>query len=222
MLGRAAPLIAFVSVLVATGPAWAMPRVHHNAMSICALIINEMTEGKVGVTRAREISLAIAHAANRHFGRVTCGDMWLYMAIAYVESGFKSNVVNHYNCRGLFQVHAPSWARKFGVSYKDLLELDTNADVGIQVWKYYLGTYKRLVPALSAYNSDHPRAAIGYAFAVLSARKRIKERYTELHNAFKSAQTIAYSSSNSAMTAPAVPNVAAYCAESRQPTRPPR
>lgn len=194
MLGRAAPLIAFVLAFVAAGPARAMPTVHHNSMSVCALIITEMTEGKVGVTRAREIALAIAHAANKHFGRVTCGDMWLYMAIAYVESGFKISAVNHYNCRGMFQIHAPSWARKFGVSYKDLLELDTNADVGIQVWKYYLKTYKHLVPSLSAYNSDHPRAATRYALAVLSARKKIKERYTELHNAFKSAQMIASAS----------------------------
>ena len=166
------------------------------------LIINELTEGKIGVSKGREISLAIANAANRHFGRVTCGDMWLYMAIAYVESGFRNNIVNRYNCRGMFQVHAPSWARKFGVSYRDLLNLQTNADIGIQVWKYYLETYGRVIPALSAYNSDHPHAAIAYARAVLRTRRRIKKRYTQLYYAFRSAKMTA-SAHSIAATPPA-------------------
>ena len=64
--------------------------VHSDAMAICSIIINEMTEGKIGGDRAKEISLAIAQAGNKHFGRVTCGDMWLYMAIVHVESGFRN------------------------------------------------------------------------------------------------------------------------------------
>jgi soluble lytic murein transglycosylase-like protein len=140
-----------------------------------------MSEGKVNLDRARDMALAIARAGNGHFGKVTCEDMWLYMAIVYVESGFKTNIVNEQNCRGLFQVHAPSWARKFGVGYADLLDMKVNAHCGIGVFKYYLHLYKGLVPTLSAYNSDHPRAAIGYASAVLSARKRIKNRYTALY-----------------------------------------
>lgn len=182
------PLLFLLVVHVACVPASYAAVVHHNAMSICAIIINELTEGRISVTEARQISLAIAEAGNRHFGRVTCNDMWLYMAIAYVESGFKKNVVNHYNCRGMFQIHAPSWARKFGVRYSDLLDIETNADIGVQVYKYYLETYKYVIPALSAYNSDHPGAARGYARAVLNARKRIQKRYTELYRAFKSAQ----------------------------------
>jgi hypothetical protein len=156
--------------------------VYPYAISICAVIINEMTEGKVNLDQAREMSLAIARAANRHFGRVTCGDMWLYMAIVYVESGFKNNIVNEQNCRGLFQVHAPSWARKFGVGYRDLLDMKVNAHCGIGVFKYYLQLYKGLVPTLSAYNSDNPRAALGYAWAVLSTRNKIKTRYTKLYH----------------------------------------
>ncbi|MEW6138258.1 MAG: lytic transglycosylase domain-containing protein [Thermodesulfobacteriota bacterium] len=190
MLGRILPLVALVFALAVSNPVGA-ETVHHNSMSICALIISELTEGKIGVTRAREISLAIAEAANRHFGRVTCGEMWLYLAIVHVESRFRNNVVNHYNCRGMFQIHAPSWARKFGVSYSDLLDLETNADIGIQIWKYYLETYKHVTPALSAYNSDHPRAAAGYARAVLSLRMRIKKRYTQLYKAFRSAKMMA-------------------------------
>jgi hypothetical protein len=164
----------------AAGPA-ETPAVYPYAISICSVIINEMTEGRVGLDEAKNVSLAIARAANTHFGRVTCGDMWLYMAIAHVESGFKTNVVNDQNCRGMFQVHAPSWARKFGVGYGDLLDLRTNAYCGIAIFKYYLELYKTMVPALSAYNSDHPRAATGYAWAVLSTRQKIKRRYTELY-----------------------------------------
>ncbi len=182
------PLVFLLVVHVVYSPVTDAATVHHNAMSICAIIINELTEGRITVTEARRISLAIAEAGNRHFGRVTCGDMWLYMAIAYVESGFKNNVVNHYNCRGMFQIHAPSWARKFGVRYSDLLDVKTNADIGVQVFKYYLETYKYLIPTLSAYNSDHPGAAKGYARAVLNARKRIQKRYTELYKAFRSAR----------------------------------
>jgi hypothetical protein len=165
--------------------------VHPNAMSICSIIIREMSEGKIAPDKAQEISLAIANAGNRHFGRVTCGDMWLYMAIAHVESGFKSNIINTQNCRGMFQIHAPSWARKFGIQYSDLLDVDVNADCGIQVFKYYLHLYKKVVPALSAYNSDHPGAAINYAWAVLSARQRIKKRYLQLHRAFKEETRVA-------------------------------
>jgi hypothetical protein len=144
-----------------------------------------MSEGKIGPNEAGEISLAIANAANRHFGRVTCCDMWLYMAIAHVESGFRSNIINTQNCRGMFQIHAPSWARKFGIRYVDLLDVEVNADCGIQVYKYYLDLYKKVIPALRAYNSDDPRAAVNYAWAVLSTRQKIKKRYLQLDKAFK-------------------------------------
>jgi hypothetical protein len=180
------PIVLVVLMHLVAVPASGAPTVHRNAISICSIIISEMTEGKISQAKAREISLAIANAGNKHFGRVTCGDMWLYMAIVYVESGFKNNIVNHTNCRGMFQVHAPSWARKFGVRYADLLDLETNADCGIRVFKYYLEQYKRIAPALSAYNSDHPRAAMGYALAVLATRQRIKKRYTALYKAFQS------------------------------------
>ena len=131
--------------------------VHSDAMAICSIIINEMTEGKISGDRAKEISLAIAQAGNKHFGRVTCGDMWLYMAIVHVESGFRNNIINSENCRGMFQVHAPSWARKFGLRYVDLLDLHTNADSGIRVqriwnntrWSYPLSVHiTAIIPGL--------------------------------------------------------------------------
>ncbi|MEW6348647.1 MAG: lytic transglycosylase domain-containing protein [Thermodesulfobacteriota bacterium] len=182
-------------VLGSTVDAVCSNRVQKNALVICSMIITEMTEGRVKPTEAERISLAIANAGNRHFGRVTCGDMWLYMAIVYVESGFRINIVNHKNCSGLFQVHAPSWARKFGLTHKELLEPDANADSGIRVFKYYLGLYQKIVPALSAYNSDHPRAATGYARAVLATRKRIKKRFAELFVAMRDAQLERHSGS---------------------------
>jgi hypothetical protein len=160
--------------------------VHPNGIEICAQIMHEMTEGKISREKAKELSLAIGNAGNRHFGKVTCGDMWLYMAIVYIESGFRNNIVNEFNCRGMFQVHAPSWAGKFGIRYADLLDPDINADAGIQVFKYYLLLYRNIAATLSAYNSDHPRAALSYARAVLYTRQKIKKRYTEL---FKHAAT---------------------------------
>jgi hypothetical protein len=184
---------AVLCLCVLAGPAVAgdpVP-VYPYAIPICSVIINELTEGKVGLDQARETSLAIARAANTHFGRVTCGDMWLYMAIVQVESGFKNNIINEQNCRGMFQVHAPSWARKFGIQYGDLLDLKTNAYCGIAVFKYYLGLYKTVVPALSAYNSDHPRAAVGYAWAVLSTRQKIKRRYAELYRVIHEGKRVA-------------------------------
>ena len=180
--------------------------VHSDAMAICSIIINEMTEGKISGDRAKEISLAIAQAGNKHFGRVTCGDMWLYMAIVHVESGFRNNIINSENCRGMFQVHAPSWARKFGLRYVDLLDLHTNADSGIRVFKYYLEQYKMVVPALSAYNSDHPRAAIGYARAVLGTRRKIQKRYAELYRAFKHERKIASNPSPAQLAQPDAPD----------------
>ena len=191
MLRGIVALIMALLVNVTCMPVAKAATVHHNAMSICAIIINELSEGRISIAKAKRISLAIARAGNKHFGRTTCGDMWLYMAIAYVESGFKNNVINRYNCRGMFQIHAPSWARKFGLRYSDLLDVETNADIGVQVFKYYLRMYKRLIPTLSAYNSDHPRAARRYARTVLSARKRIKKRYTELYKAFRSSHGVA-------------------------------
>ncbi len=56
------------------------------------------------------------------FRKSNLRDMWLYMAIVYVESGFRNNIINEQNCRGMFQIHAPSWAGKFGIRYADLLE----------------------------------------------------------------------------------------------------
>jgi hypothetical protein len=176
--------------------------VHPDAMTICSIIINEMSEGKISGDRAKEISLAIARAGNKYFGRVTCGDMWLYMAIAHVESGFRNNIINSENCRGMFQVHAPSWARKFGLRYVDLLDLQTNADCGIRVFKYYLQQYKKVVPALSAYNSDHPWAATGYARAVLGTRRKIQKRYVELYRAFREEKKLASNPSPAQLSQP--------------------
>ena len=183
MIRRIVGVVVFFCLFVYPAAASDASRVYPYAIPIFAVIINEMSDGKVNLDQARDMALAIARAGNGHFGRVTCGDMWLYMAIVYVESGFKTNIVNEQNCRGLFQVHAPSWARKFGVGYADLLDMKVNAHCGIGVFKYYLHLYKGLVPTLSAYNSDHPRAAVGYASAVLSARNRIKIRYTALYHA---------------------------------------
>jgi hypothetical protein len=157
------------------------PQVYPYAISICSVIINEMSEGRVSLDEAKQVAFAIARAGNQHFGRVTTGHMWLYMAIVYVESGFRNKIINAYDCRGMFQVHAPSWRGKFGARYTDLLDLNTNAHCGVGIFKYYLDLYKRVVPALSAYNSDDPYAAQGYAMAVLAARKRIMKRYTQLY-----------------------------------------
>ncbi len=165
-------------------------RVQTNGIEICSVIINEMSEGKISLNQAKEISTAIANAGNRHFGRITCGDMWLYMAIVFVESGFRNNIVNYENCRGMFQVHAPSWASKFGIRYSDLLNLQTNADCGVQVFKYYLSLYGHVGPALSAYNSDHPSAARGYARMVLSVRNKIKNRYFQIYKLYRDAPVL--------------------------------
>lgn len=178
------PICILLSVLAPSARAADLV-VHPNGIDICSQIIREMTEGRVSVQKAKEISLAIGNAGNRHFGKVTCGDMWLYMAIVYVESGFKNNIINQQNCRGMFQVHAPSWAGKFGIRYADLLDLETNADAGISVFKYYLQQYRSVVAALSAYNSDDPGAALGYARAVLHARQKIKKRYAEIYRQHK-------------------------------------
>lgn len=182
---------SFVAVLVLVllflvpFQAFADRRVHQHGLTICSIIINELTEGRVSLERAKKISFAIGVAGNRHFGRVTCGDMWLYLAIVQVESGFRTNVVNYRNCRGMFQVHAPSWARKFGIKYSDLLDPEINADAGIRVFKYYLERYGTLARALSAYNCDNPRGARRYVRAVLGLRSKIKTRYTELYRSFR-------------------------------------
>lgn len=165
--------------------AFAHERVSPYAIPICAAIIHEMTEGKVTLDKSTEIAQAIAEAGNNHFERVTCGDMWLYMAIVYVESGFQNNIINYQNCWGMFQVHAPSWAGKFGIDYEDLLDVDINAHCGVGVFKYYLGRYKNPRHALSAYNTDHPTAGLGYASAVLATRERIKKRYLELYRVIR-------------------------------------
>ncbi len=162
-------------------------KIHSNGIAICSVIINDMTEGRVSLRQARTMATAIANSGNKHFGRITCGDMWLYMAIVFVESGFRNNIVNYENCRGMFQVHAPSWASKFGIRYADLLDLETNAECGIQVFKYYLNLYGNVVPALSAYNSDDPYAARGYARAVLATRNKIKNRYIKLFRVYREA-----------------------------------
>jgi Transglycosylase SLT domain len=200
------PVVVLSLLCVCYTSAMAAGVVHPDGMAICSIIINEMTEGKVSGDKAREISLAIARAGNKHFGRVTCGDMWLYMAIAHVESGFRNNIINSENCRGMFQIHAPSWARKFGLRYADLLDLQTNADCGIRVFKYYLQQYKKLVPALSAYNSDHPWAAIGYARAVLGTRRKIQKRYAELYRAFREEKKLASNPSPAQLSKPVTPD----------------
>jgi hypothetical protein len=172
---------AMVLVCLCGGVVSAQERIYPYAIPICSVIINEMTEEKINLERSTEIAHAIAEAGNVHFDRVTCGDMWLYMAIVFVESGFRNNIINYQNCWGMFQVHAPSWAGKFGIHYEDLLDPEINAHCGVGVFKYYLDLYKTPRYALSAYNSDHPTASLGYAAAVLATRERIKRRFLELY-----------------------------------------
>lgn len=195
MIFRVAPLLAlllFLSVSICT----AQEKAHPNGLAICSVIINEMTEGRISLRQAYETASAIANAGNKYFDRVTCGDMWLYMAIVFIESGFRNNIVNYQNCRGMFQVHAPSWANKFGIRPVDLLDLRVNAECGIQVFRYYLALYGHVVPALSAYNSDHPRAAMGYARAVLSTREKIKKRYIQLYRTYRDSPVLVAASIN--------------------------
>ncbi len=190
MIRSVVPVLVLVLLIIAPFQALADKRVHQNGLTICSIIINELTEGRVSLEKAKRISTAIGNAGNRHFGRVTCGDMWLYLAMVQVESGFRTNVVNYRNCRGMFQVHAPSWARKFGIKYNDLLDPQVNADAGIRVFKYYLERYGTLPMALSAYNCDNPRGARRYVRAVMGLRSRIKTRYTQLYQNLQRRETM--------------------------------
>ncbi|MGC8602238.1 MAG: lytic transglycosylase domain-containing protein [Desulfomonilaceae bacterium] len=165
-------------------------KVQTNGIAICSVIIYEMTEGKVSLKSAKEMATAIANAGNKHFGKITVGDMWLFMSIVFVESGFRNNIINRQNCRGMFQIHAPSWASKFGVRHSDLLNLQINADCGVKIFKYYLSIYRSIIPALSAYNSDHPSAAKRYAWMVLSVRNRIKNRYRQIYRLYHDAPVL--------------------------------
>lgn len=194
MIFRIAPVLAML-LFLSLAPASAQEKAHPAAMAIFSEIIYEMADGKLDRKQSQDTALAIANAGNKYFNRITCGDMWLYLAIVYIESGFKNNIVNYQNCRGMFQVHAPSWASKFGVRYSDLLDLRINAECGVQIFKYYLEMYRNVVYALSAYNSDHPSASTGYARAVLATREKIKRRYIQLYRAYGDSPLLAAASS---------------------------
>ncbi len=194
MSRHVAAIVLMLAIWHVGNPAFGKIRVHQHGITICSIIINELTEGRVELKQARRLATAIASAANKHFGRVTCGEMWLFLSIVHVESGFNTDVVNHKNCWGMFQVHAPSWARKFGYRYGQLRNPEVNADAGVRVFKYYLDRYKKLDQALSAYNSDHPHAAQGYVRAVLGTRRKIKKRYTQLYLTFRKLDTMGFCS----------------------------
>ena len=155
-------------------------RVQKNALGICSAIIMEMTEGRVKTAEADEICLRSqmpATSTSAGSPAETCGSIWP-LCMWRAASGSESSTA--LIARGFFRVHAPSWARKFGLKYKDLLDLETNADSGVRVFKSYLDLYENLVPTLSTYNSDHPSWATGYARTVIATRNRIKKRFTEL------------------------------------------
>lgn len=184
MVLKIAPVLAlllFLNVAHVSAQEKAQP----NALAICSVIIHEMSEGKLSLRQSYDTASAIANAGNKYFEKITCGDMWLLMAIVHVESGFRNNIVNHRNCRGMFQVHAPSWANKFGLRQSDLLDLRVNAECGVQIFKYYLEMYGHVAPALSAYNSDDPNAAMRYARAVMATRQKIKRRHIQLFRTYR-------------------------------------
>lgn len=192
---KIAPVLAML-LFLSVAPASAQEKAHPNALAIFSQIIHEMADGKLNMKQSQDTALAIASAGNKYFNRVTCGDMWLYLAIVYIESGFRNNIVNYQKCHGMFQVHAPSWARKFNVRYADLFDLRVNAECGIQIFKYYLEMYGNVVPALSAYNSDHPSASTGYARAVLATREKIRKRYIQLYRIHRDTPLLAAASSS--------------------------
>ncbi len=190
MIFRIAPVLAML-LFLSLAPASAQEKAHPNALAIFSQIVHEMADGKLSMKQSQDTALAIANAGNKYFNRITCGDMWLYLAIVYIESGFRNNIVNYRNCHGMFQVHAPSWARKFNVRYSDLLDLHVNAECGVQIFKYYLEMYGNLVHALSAYNSDHPSASTRYARAVLATREKIRKRYIQLYRVYRDTPVLA-------------------------------
>jgi soluble lytic murein transglycosylase-like protein len=61
----------------------------------------------------------------------------LLLAIAYVESSFRPNVINH-GCYGLMQVSLATWKSKLQLNADGLLEINYNMDKGAWILKHYI------------------------------------------------------------------------------------
>lgn len=57
---------------------------------------------------------------------------WVLCMIRH-ESGGNENALSYANSRGLLQVHAPSWAAHFGVTYQDLYDPDINLALAYRI-----------------------------------------------------------------------------------------
>jgi soluble lytic murein transglycosylase-like protein len=81
-------------------------------------------------------------------------DPLFILAMMQVESGFNANAKSPANSHGLMQVHYPSHRKKV-IEKNDLYDLDTNIELGTEIWKECVDKSKTIYAAAMCYTGGH-------------------------------------------------------------------
>lgn len=123
--------------------------------SLCAHATNaewitHQTKGHVSFKEAQKIERAIYVLSVKHEI-----DPNLVFKIISVESNFKAQAKSTHGAKGLMQI-IPRY-HKAKINKRNIYDIYTNIDVGIQIYKEYLEKYGTIDRALKAYNGEKRR-----------------------------------------------------------------
>jgi len=95
------------------------------------------------------------------YGRIYNVEPELLLAIAFVESSFRPNVVNH-GCYGIYQINYHVWHKVMSLNPYKLLEIDYNTEIACKILKHYITKSGDVWKAVFRYNNGYKYRNMNY------------------------------------------------------------
>lgn len=130
-------------------------------------------EPKLDKNKAKNIA-TVLYEYSKHYDL----DVLWVLAMAHVESNFRSDVVSKVGAIGLLQI-MPSTAKHYGVKDKDeLYDIHTNVNVGVKYLRYLVDKFNSVEIGTIAYNQGEGNVSRGtYNRRYLD---KVKNRYEKI------------------------------------------
>ena len=113
-------------------------------------------------------------------------DPALALAVADVESGFRTHAESHAGARGVMQIMPATAWDEFGVSPAKLYNARTNVAIGVRFLKQLLSRYERLDIALSHYNGGSAVRTCHGDLRVIPATRRYVNKVIQKMSEYRS------------------------------------
>lgn len=139
------------------------PENHPDVIKVEKMI--EKTGAQVSTDTKKKVAMAIAEHAKYYDIKPKS-----LVAIAYVESSFRPDLINSSGDHGLMQINWPTWKGKFTDNPKDLLNVYKNVEVACQI----ININKRMgYTDLAAYHSFNDENKAIYAAKLKEVLRRL-------------------------------------------------